>query len=393
MAGKRRLDITGIIKSEEKFNKIQDLDILLECILSEACLSVNADAGSIYVVEGNMLSIRYSRNDTKQKDLPPGEKMIYSFFSFPINEDSIAGYCAKNKTLVNEPDVYAISDDKPYSFNSDTDIISGYRTKSNMAIPLVGSSGKLLGVIQVLNKKNDRGEGFIAFTGEDELYVTHFATIASNALEHAALTRSMILRMIKLSELRDPKETGAHVSRVASYSVEIFDRLAYKKKLSKAEIDEFRDVLKIAAMLHDVGKVGISDLILKKPGRFTPEEYEIMKSHTSIGGQLFNDASTKLDYMSRDVAMTHHENWDGTGYPKGLSYEDIPLGGRIVALADVFDALSSKRVYKPSWKEEDVLEEIKKEKGNKFDPEVVDAFFDVYENIKQIQKAFPDTDD
>ena len=203
----------------------------------------------------------------------------------------------------------------------------------------------------------------------------------------------MILRMIKLSELRDPKETGAHVSRVASYSVEIFDRLAYKKKLSKAEIDEFRDVLKIAAMLHDVGKVGISDLILKKPGRFTPEEYEIMKSHTSIGGQLFNDASTKLDYMSKDVAMTHHENWDGTGYPKGLSYEDIPLGGRIVALADVFDALSSKRVYKPSWKEEDVLEEIKKEKGNKFDPEVVDAFFDVYENIKQIQKAFPDTDD
>ena len=153
MAGKRRLDITGIIKSEEKFNKIQDLDILLECILSEACLSVNADAGSIYVVEGNMLSIRYSRNDTKQKDLPPGEKMIYSFFSFPINEDSIAGYCAKNKTLVNEPDVYAISGDKPYSFNSDTDIISGYHTKSNMAIPLVGSSGKLLGVIQVLNKK------------------------------------------------------------------------------------------------------------------------------------------------------------------------------------------------------------------------------------------------
>ena len=85
MAGKRRLDITGIIKSEEKFNKIQDLDILLECILSEACLSVNADAGSIYVVEGNMLSIRYSRNDTKQKDLPPGEKMIYSFFSFARN--------------------------------------------------------------------------------------------------------------------------------------------------------------------------------------------------------------------------------------------------------------------------------------------------------------------
>jgi HD-GYP domain-containing protein (c-di-GMP phosphodiesterase class II) len=162
-------------------------------------------------------------------------------------------------------------------------------------------------------------------------------------------------------------------------------------------------------MLHDVGKIAISDLILKKPARFTPEEYLIMQHHTTYGSGLFDDPQARVDFLARDIAFTHHENWDGSGYPGwidpvtgnplkigadgkplGKKGEEIPLTGRIVALADVFDALCSRRVYKESWAEERVLEEMRNLSGKKFDPELVDIFFEILPNIKQIQTLNPE---
>jgi HD-GYP domain-containing protein (c-di-GMP phosphodiesterase class II) len=169
----------------------------------------------------------------------------------------------------------------------------------------------------------------------------------------------------------------------------------------------------MAAMLHDVGKVAISDLILKKPGRFTEDEYEVMKQHTVLGARLFRDARSIFDEIASEVAMNHHERWDGKGYPghvtvetgepmpgkddgngnpKGKKGEEIPLFGRIVALADVYDALSCKRVYKEAWDEDKVLEAIHEGKGSQFDPDVVDAFFESLDVIKSIQKRYPDND-
>jgi HD-GYP domain-containing protein (c-di-GMP phosphodiesterase class II) len=219
----------------------------------------------------------------------------------------------------------------------------------------------------------------------------------------------MILRMIKMSELRDPKETGTHVNRVAGYAVEIYDRWAYNHVIPNEEREKFRDILKIGAMLHDVGKVAISDVILKKPSRFTPEEFAIMQHHTIYGAGLFDDPQSDLDSISRDIALTHHENWDGSGYPGwidpvtgkilkqneegkplGRKGEETPLPGRIVAVADVFDALCSKRVYKDPWSEEQVLQEIRNLSGTKFDPELVDVFFEILPNIKQIQSLYPE---
>lgn len=409
MAGKsKRTDLEAIIRIDSELNQIQDLDLLLERILLEARRVVNADAGSIYVKEGDRLVIKYAQNDTKQKELPPGQKLIYSVFSVPISEGTLSGYCALTGKLVNVPDVYDIPTDAPYSFNTSFDRISGYKTTSTLTIPLKTPDGRLLGVIQVINARDSNGITSV-FVRNDELLISHFAANATVALQRAYITRAMILRMIKMSELRDPKETGAHVNRVAGYAVEIYNKWAYAHGLSETEREKTRDTLKIAAMLHDVGKVAISDIILKKPAKFTPEEYEIMKAHTIYGARLFDDPQSPLDSIAADVALTHHENWDGTGYPGwvdpmtgtpvkaaadgkplGRKTEEIPLGGRIVALADVFDALSSKRVYKKAWEEQDVFDEIRALSGKKFDPELVDIFFEILPSIKQIRELYPE---
>ena len=214
-----------------------------------------------------------------------------------------------------------------------------------------------------------------------------------------------------MAELRDPKETGGHVNRVASYAVEIYDTWATKKGIPKEQIEKNKDLLRIAAMLHDVGKVAISDAILKKPARLTPEEYEIMKQHTYLGARLFADKHSDFDETAYIVALNHHEKWDGTGYPGYINPEtgkplpgyetadgkaqpkkgeEIHPFGRIVALCDVYDALSSKRVYKSAWNEEDVLAEIKKDSGKHFDPEMVEAFLFSLDVIKSISERYPD---
>jgi len=404
----RRANLESIIRLDSELNQIQDLDLLLERILLEARRVVHADAGSIYVKDGDKLAIKYSQNDTLQKALPPGQKLVYSVFTIPINEKTLSGYCALTKEILNVQDVYNIPANSPFSYNTQYDKISGYKSTSMLTVPLKTAEDKLLGVIQVINAKDESGS-IIPFSQEDELLISHFAVNATVALQRAYMTRAMILRMIKMSELRDPKETGAHVNRVAGYAVELYDRWAYHHKVSDVERDKFRDTLKIAAMLHDVGKVAISDLILKKPAKFSPEEYAIMQGHTYFGARLFDDIQSPLDVIASEIALTHHENWDGSGYPGwidpftlkpikadssgkplGRKGEEIPLGGRIVAIADVFDALSSRRVYKEPWDEQAVYNEIRKLSGIKFDPELVEIFFEILPNIKQIRDLYPE---
>jgi HD-GYP domain-containing protein (c-di-GMP phosphodiesterase class II) len=403
-----------IFQLERVLNKIQDFDILLERILLEARKIVRADAGSIYVPESYVekegpiekLAIKYSQNDTLSAKLAKGEKLIYSLFSIPIDKKTISGYCALTRRLLNIPDMYNIEKDAPYSFNPQYDNISQYKTISTLTIPLIDSDDQLVGVIQVINSRNEAGE-IIPFSKSDEAVISHFAITASSALQRAYSTRIMVLRTVKMSELRDPKETGVHVNRVASYSVEIYSRWAYLHNIPEVQREKVKDILRIAAMLHDVGKVAISDTILKKPGRFIDEEYRIMQRHTLYGASLFSNPQTALDKIAYDVALTHHENWDGTGYPGwfdsvaekpikadengkplGKKGEEIPLAGRIVALADVFDALCSRRVYKDPWQEPEVLDEMKKMRGTKFDPELTDIFFDIYPSIKRIQTLY-----
>ncbi len=401
-----------IIEIERQLSEIQDVDVLLERILTETRKIVNADAGSIYVLDGKNLKIKYGQNDTHLKELPPGTKLPYTSFSFPINEKSICGYVASTKNALNIKDVYRISETKPYKFNKNTDLTTDYRTKSMYTLPLKMANGKLLGVLQIINRKDSDGN-VIPFDDESILLITHFSSSAVQALQHAYLTSNMVKRMLKMAEFRDPKETYPHIERVSSYSLEIYDRWAFNHNIPEAEMHRYRDTLKIAAKFHDVGKVGISDMILKKAfPRFTEDERNIMKGHTCIGAQLFYPPESFLDEMSIEIALHHHDRWDGSseGYPGAvnafdfdikdgilpqfvsLKGKDIPLSARIVAVADVFDALSNRRCYKDAWSIDDSFTEIQNGAGSHFDPEVVLAFMQVKDRICSIKLAYPDED-
>lgn len=400
--------LQSLTKLGIELNQVQDLDILMEHILSKAREFVNADAGSIYIKEGEELQFSYTQNSTLQKRMPSGEKLVYSTYSIPVDTSSMAGYVACTGKLLNVPDVYSISDSEPYKFNRSFDISSDYRTKSVLTMPLTSSRGRVAGILQVINAQDEHFH-IRPFTAEDEEVMLHFASIAVVALERAQMTRAILLRMIKMAELRDPKETGAHVNRVAGYSLEIFERWARKHRMAQDELDMKRDSLRMAAMLHDVGKVAISDVILKKPGKFEPEEFEIMKTHTIQGARLFSAGRSEYEDAAQTVALSHHERWDGVGYPghvdiatgkpldgfimengrtRGKKGEEIPLFGRVVALADVYDALCSARIYKSAWNESDVLELIEKERGRQFDPELVDIFLDAQDAIRAVRERY-----
>ncbi len=388
-----------------ELNRVRDLDILMERILTEARLFVNADAGSIYIRDGGRLHFSYTQNATLQSRLPAGAKLPYSVYSIPVGGESLAGYCAATGRSLNIADAYAIDPSLPYRFARRFDEASGYRTQSILVIPLTAAGDEVIGVLQVINARDPNG-GIISFTGKDEEMMLHFASIAAVALQRARMTRDIILRMIRMAELRDPEETGAHVNRVAAYSVEIYERWAIGRGLPGKEIESGRDVLRLAAMLHDVGKVAVSDLILKKPGRLTADEYEEMKRHVIVGAGLFSDRKSEFDEAAAEVALNHHERWDGTGYPghvdpaaaekpihaggPGKRGEEIPLFGRIVAIADVFDALSTRRSYKEPLPEAAVIETMRRSSGTHFDPELLETFFACMDSIRAIRARDPE---
>jgi putative two-component system response regulator len=187
-----------------------------------------------------------------------------------------------------------------------------------------------------------------------------------------------IFAMAKLAESRDP-ETGSHLERVRSYCRILAQDLLRQNTFADEIDDEFVRLIYLTSPLHDIGKVGIPDSVLLKPGRLSDWEFEVMKGHAAIGAETLDAAlrtfpGVKFLEMARDIAATHHERWDGTGYPNRLAGRAIPLSGRIVALADVYDALTSKRVYKAAFTHEITRSMIVKDSGTHFDPEIVEAF-------------------
>lgn len=207
------------------------------------------------------------------------------------------------------------------------------------------------------------------------------------------LTRdAAIFGMAKLAESRDP-ETGAHLERIRNYTKALAVELGNNPKYTDVIDDEFVLMIYQSSPLHDIGKVGITDNVLLKPGRLTPEEFEVMKRHAAIGGdalaatQRWGMTEQNFLSMGREIAYYHHERWDGAGYPNGLKGADIPLPARIMALADVYDALVSKRVYKEPMSHEEACRIIQEESGKQFDPDIVEAFGRIERKFREIHQA------
>jgi putative two-component system response regulator len=211
---------------------------------------------------------------------------------------------------------------------------------------------------------------------------THLALVSINELKETRL--QIVQRLGMAAEYKD-NETGRHVIRMSHYSRII----ALAAGFSQAYAD---DVLN-AAPMHDIGKIGVPDSVLKKPGKFTQEEWVIMRKHPEIGAEIIGHHSSGLLRMAHLMALTHHEKWNGTGYPYQLEGEDIPIEGRIVAIADVFDALTSERPYKKAWSTEDAVAHLKAEAGQHFDPNFISLFLDHLPEIIEIKERWPEKND
>ena len=198
--------------------------------------------------------------------------------------------------------------------------------------------------------------------------------VARKELQAAYL--DTIYRLVLAAEYKD-EDTGDHIIRMSQYCALIAEKLGLS-------LDEVQKIL-YAAPMHDVGKIGIPDNILMKPGKLTEEEFAIVKTHTIIGAKILENSKSEILSAAEEIAISHHEKWDGTGYPQGLSGTNIPLAGRIASLADVFDALCCKRPYKDPFPIEVVLEIIKKERGKQFDPDILDVFLEHIDEILKIK--------
>ena len=199
--------------------------------------------------------------------------------------------------------------------------------------------------------------------------------------EIARREQETILRLTRATEHRD-KETKNHIIRMGHYA-----RLL-AKALGLPE--ERQELLFLAAPMHDIGKVAVPDRILLKEGKLTADEWEIMKSHARAGHDILKDSDSPLIQLGAEIALSHHEKWDGNGYPAGLLGEAIPLSGRICAISDVFDALLSVRPYKPAWRLPEVIDQLRRGRGAHFDPVLVDAFLDIMIEIQEVRRQFQD---
>lgn len=204
------------------------------------------------------------------------------------------------------------------------------------------------------------------------------ATVRARTAELERTHLNVLERLTTLAAYRD-EDTGQHTRRVA----DIADAIARRLGLPSEQVD----LVRRAAPLHDLGKVAVSDAILRKPGRLDPAEMAEIRTHTTVGAAVLASGASPVMRMAEAIALSHHERWDGTGYPHGLRGEEIPLGARIVAAADVFDALSSDRVYRPAWRPGDILAELRRQRGTQFDPVVVDALLDVVAGAADTQGA------
>jgi HD-GYP domain-containing protein (c-di-GMP phosphodiesterase class II) len=341
-----------------------NLDMILKILGDTARDILKADRCSIFIY------------DEEHNEL--WTRMAHGVDEIRVSADvGVVGKAALSKEVQIVIDAY-----KDFRFHQAVDLQTGYVTKNILAVPLLNYENKTIGVFQALNKKEGTFDNIDA---ELLILIGNYASVSlENALLYERLQRSQIKLINKLSEAAEFKdsETSAHTKRVGLYTQLI------AKELGKDAY--YCNLIKLTSPMHDIGKIGISDEILLKPGKLSEEEFNVMKNHSEIGYKILYEKDDEILRMAAQIALEHHEKYDGSGYPKGLSKEEISLAGRITAVADVFDALTSQRPYKKAWSFEEAISFIKQSAGSHFDPAVVDAFLKNIEEFLQIKQKYQD---
>jgi putative nucleotidyltransferase with HDIG domain len=327
-----------------------DLDTLLKKISREVKKALHADRCSIFLLDESTNQL-WSKVATG----------VRSEIRFPADK-GLAGHVCQTKEILNIKDAY-----KDERFNPEIDKKTGYKTKTILSIPLLRKGNDVIGVFQVLNKKDG------SFTKENAELLTAIASMSSASIENALLyaehKKSFISFVETLATTLDTRDyiTAGHSRRVTKYALEI-------GKLMKLDIESL-EILHYSGLLHDIGKIGVPEIVLFKDRKLTEDEYEIIKGHAKITQNILKKINFEKKYREiPQIASSHHEKIDGTGYPDQLKGDDIPLGGKILAVADVFDALTSRRQYQDRLDLEKVMKIIDTETGTSFEPFVVYNF-------------------
>lgn len=372
-------EITDLFNISERIAKIRDEDRLLDFLIEIAAKRVDAERASLMLVGPDGSTLEIAR----------GLGLPEEFIGRRVPIDStISGWVAENQLPLFVSDISKMPDVVRMGFRlNDPSFISVPLERKSVSIDDPGiSDRKHSEVIAVLNV-SAKGSGR-AFAQSDLKALNILANHAAAALENVRLIRDIedaqrevIYTLGEIVETRS-RETGNHVNRVAEYC----RLLALRCGLSKTQ----SDILRLAAPLHDVGKVGIPDAILNKPGKLTPEEFSVIKTHCQIGYDMLRKTKGSVLQAGALIAYQHHEHFDGNGYPQGLRGKEIHIFGRIAGIADVFDALGVERVYKRAWALDAILDYFRENRGKQFDPELVDIFLNSLNEILAIRDASPE---
>lgn len=353
--------LVSLVKIGRSITAVTDINELLKVIAEETKVAIQADRCTVFLLdkEKNELWSKVALGMDSQEIRFPADK-------------GLAGYVVKTGEPLNIPDAYNDS-----RFNPDIDKKTGYRTKTILCMPIKNNNKEIIGAFQVLNKL----EGI--FTKNDEDLLVAIGGSASIALENAqlfeqqkelykeqkALFESFIDTLATSIDARD-KITAGHSSRVKLYAMLLVEQIGCDKK--------FKELVEKAAILHDIGKIGIRDSVLQKEGKLTDEEYKHIQEHVKITHEILNKIYMSEDFRQiTEIACSHHEKYDGTGYYRHLEGENIPYGGRILAVADVFDAITSKRHYRDKMPIQNVIDILKDGKNKHFDGKLVEAFLSI----------------